>query len=113
MARYVEADKLIEKIKEVSCLGCDIRKMKSCPGCTLNELLEWVENSADERRCGMIAKETLLANTDYEKFSRELANSIYDMQQEGLNVEVQYQPLIANANQVVYSALVLGRLKGE
>lgn len=60
----------------------------------------------------MIAKETLLANTDYEKFSRELANTIYDMQEEGLNVEVQYQPMVNNANQIIYSAIVLGRMKG-
>lgn len=61
----------------------------------------------------MIAMNSLISNTNWEKFSLDLTTAIHDMQEKGLNVEVQYQPLIMHTNQLCYTALVLGRLKGE
>lgn len=61
----------------------------------------------------MIARNYLVANTDNEKFMLDLKTAISDMQEQGLNVEVQYQPLIMYTDRICYTALVLGRLKGE
>lgn len=61
----------------------------------------------------MIAKNSIIANTDGKVFSEQLTEAIDIMQKEGLTVEVHYQVTALGNYSCVYSALLLGRSKGE
>lgn len=61
----------------------------------------------------MIEKHSLVANTDPKVFSEQLTEAIDYLQKAGLIAEIHYQPTVLHNNNIVYSALLLGRTKGE
>lgn len=61
----------------------------------------------------MIVKNALISNIDAKAFSEQITAAIDHMQKEGLIVEVHYQPMVVSKNSLAYSALLLGRVKGE
>ena len=60
----------------------------------------------------MIVKNSFIANTDSKVFSEQLTEAIDIMQKAGLTVEVHYQVIALGQYTCVYSALLLGRMKG-
>lgn len=57
----------------------------------------------------IIKRTAICTNTDGKEFHRVLSEHINDMQENGWEVEIQYQTSMFNNEQVVYSALILGR----
>ena len=58
----------------------------------------------------MIAKHALVSNPDGMKFWTDVVKDIDAMQDAGLDVEVQYRPIVNN-HQVLFTAAILGRTK--
>lgn len=59
-----------------------------------------------------VIKETCLGlNTDNDKFMDEVVRKINDYQNKNYDVEVQYSTCIDKRNNIVYSALIIGRIK--
>lgn len=61
----------------------------------------------------MIDKSIFVSDADCEVFFEKLTQSIDKMQKEGLTVEVHYQTAAMDRYYCIYSALLLGRVKGE
>ncbi len=59
----------------------------------------------------MIIKTAHVSSTDSDTFLVRMSEAIHSFQEEGLTVEVQYQPLAINKSHasVLYSALIHGR----
>ena len=59
----------------------------------------------------MIIKSAHVSSTDSENFLQRISEAINLFQTEGLNVEVQYHPLVIPGNRtpIVYDALIHGR----
>ena len=60
----------------------------------------------------MIAMSALVSNPNAKLFNEQLSKAIDEMQAKGLIVEVKYQTHVWK-RKIVYSAVLLGRLKGE
>jgi hypothetical protein len=52
-----------------------------------------------------------ISNTDSDNFNADLKKSINDLQEQNQEVEVQYQVNSFPNGQIVYSALILGRVE--
>ncbi|EGT4144044.1 hypothetical protein EQY69_07380 [Clostridium perfringens] len=52
----------------------------------------------------------LVSDTAWKDFIKSVGDDIRRLQEKGLEVEVQYKPVV-NDNEVVYTALILGRIK--
>jgi nicotinamide riboside kinase len=57
----------------------------------------------------IIKRIATFSNSDREKFNNDLHKSIREFQNESMHVEVHYSSSISNVNEVVHSALVIGR----
>ena len=58
------------------------------------------------------AGNTLLTQTEAEKFNSEIYRCIKEAEERGEIWEVQYKPLILENRQLVYTALILYKKKG-
>ncbi|NRU52641.1 hypothetical protein [Clostridium beijerinckii] len=52
-----------------------------------------------------------ISNTEFEKFNDDLKQSINNLQNDGQEVEVQYKTNTLDNGQLVFSALILGRVE--
>ncbi len=54
-----------------------------------------------------------ISNTDSSKFVKEFINTINVLQEDNQEIEIQYKVNSFSNGQLVYSALILGRKRGE
>lgn len=52
-----------------------------------------------------------ISNTNYDMFNKDFENAINELQNDGQEVEVQYQTNAFSNEQIAYSALILGRVE--
>lgn len=63
----------------------------------------------------MIEKVILLSSAEQSTFCRVVNQGIKNLQEEGLQVEIQYKPVMEHDeyNYVLYTAMLIGRLRNE
>lgn len=55
----------------------------------------------------------IVSNIDNNKFARELLNKVNEIQEKGFDLEIKYSTSVSPAGELIYGALIVGRIGEE